>query len=151
VQRVIRTVSFSSQVHRGLVALLTPALLVAGATGCGIVSCGAPPPERIPEHLAGSGIVLTPDAELVGVGYGCWQDDSIYFTIAVPPESVDDLLRASHFEAPMEPLVYPAQVGDGGTLDTVEPGPEVFEARDEARHVVVDYSDPDQPMVYIND
>jgi hypothetical protein len=144
--------SFSFQVGRCLVALLTPALLMAGATGCGIVSCGAPPPERIPEYLAGSGIVLTPDAELVGVGYGCWQDDSIYFTIAVPPESVDALLRASRIEGPMKPLMYPTQVGDGRTLDTVEPGPGIFEARDEdaGRHVVVDYSDPDQSVVYID-
>jgi hypothetical protein len=145
--------SFSFQVRRSMVALLAPALLMAGATGCGFVSCGAPPPERIPEYLAGSGIVLTADAELVGVGYGCWQDKSIYFTIAVPPDSVDDLLRASRFEAPMNPLAYPAHIGDGRTIGTVEPGPGVFEAHDEdpSRYVVVDYSDPVRSMVYIND
>jgi hypothetical protein len=97
--------------------------------------------------------VLTADAELVGVGYGCWQDKSIYFTIAVPPKSVHDLLQASRFEAPLEPIAYSVQVGDGRAFDSVEPGPGILEVWDEdhSRHVVVDYSNPDQSMVYIND
>jgi hypothetical protein len=53
----------------------------------------------------------------------------------------------------MEPLAYPAHVGDGHAFGTVEPGPGVFDARDKhhSRYIVVDYSDPDQSMVYIND
>ncbi|MGH3589354.1 MAG: hypothetical protein ACRDQ0_23835 [Pseudonocardia sp.] len=144
--------SVSCDVRRGLVALLIPTLFMAGAAGCAVVSCGSPPPEQIPGLLEEADIVLTPEAELVGVGYGCWQDDSMYLTIAVPPTSADDLLHASGVRTPLPLLASSAYVGDGSSFSTIEPGPGIFMAvePDRSRDVVVDSSDPDRTMIYVD-
>lgn len=145
-------------------------IIVAGtavATGCAfteteegrVPSTSAPAPDQslVNEALQFSGVVLPPDAEVLGASEESGIDQLYVLAVAVDQGSVEALLAGSRFDArlqpgeqvslPPVPGFVPA-TGDriSSAQDRFRPdgdGPAVF------REILVDRTDPARPTVHI--
>jgi hypothetical protein len=138
-------------------------IAVALALSTVLVGCGhpwrtdqrsGPDPEAVAVVVEVGEWVLPPDAVVVAGSLV----DTYALTLAMPPASVDVLLRESRFTAPLEQGTAQFPIGADGSF--LVPGPAMWSARQnmprppgedrtDLRLVVVDRSDPDRVLVHL--
>jgi hypothetical protein len=144
-------------------------LILMAALDAAIVSClypavgwhyqrSDPDPELMAVVIDVGEWVLPPDATVIAGSLVDSLDNTYALTLAMRPASVDVLLRASRFTAPLQQgTVEFLRGADGGRL---VPGPTVWPAsegvprppgedRTDLRLVVVDRSDPHRSVVHL--
>lgn len=154
---------------RHAVSTLAAAVAVLSTTACGPTSnqeggmpqrgSSAPAPDQttIADALSFSGIVLPASATVVGAQHDRGIDERYRLAIRLNPADIDPLLTGSGFTTALLPDPGPYQQPvDGYTLDGAT---NVTSAEDNLpaggdrkrsvfRHVALDRSDPDNPVMY---
>jgi hypothetical protein len=147
---------------RGRIVLGVVAVVLNAVVGCGnpwhVQQRSDPDPELVALVAEVGEWVLPRDATAVAASLLDSLDDTYGLTLAMPPASVDALLRESRFTEPLrQGDVEFSRGADGSPL---VPGPTMWSAREkvprppgedatDSRLVVVDRSDPDRVVVHV--